>query len=87
MVNNEIDKRESNFWMDISKNIQEGSIYPKKLFTKILEASSFKLNWVLDPFMGFGDIGIACKKYGRRYIGFGVNKDYVLLSMKRIDNS
>ncbi len=87
IVNNEIDKRESNFWMDISKNIQEGSIYPKKLFTKILEASSFKLNWVLDPFMGFGDIGIACKKYGRRYIGFGVNKDYVLLSMKRIDNS
>ncbi len=84
---NDNDTTASNFWMDISENIEEAGIYPQSVFTKILEASSFKLNWVLDPFMGFGDVGIACKKHGRRYIGFEVNKDYILLSMKRIDNS
>jgi DNA modification methylase len=52
-----------------------------------LDASSFKLNWVLDPFMGIGDAGVACKKNGRRYIGFETNKDHLLLAMKRIDNS
>ena len=43
--------------------------------------------WVLNPFSGLGDVGVACKKNGRRFIGFETNKDYLLLSMKRIDNS
>ena len=59
----------------------------EELLFKILDASSFKLNWVLDPFMGFGDVGVACKNNGRRFIGFETNKDYLLLAMKRIDNS
>ena len=54
---------------------------------KILDASSFKLNWVLDPFMKNGDIGVSCKKAGRRFIGFEANKDLSLMSMKRIDQN
>ena len=78
---------ESNLWVDISSNTNEISSYPQKLFSRILEASSFKLNWILDPFMGLGDVGVACKQQGRRFIGFETNKDHLLVTMKRIDNA
>ena len=68
-------------------NKNGGGRFPQELLFKILDASSFKLNWVLDPFMGLGDVGVACKNNGRRFIGFETNKDYLLLAMKRIDNS
>ena len=44
------------------------------------------MNWVLDPFMGIGDVGWSCKKKGRRFIGFETDKDQMLLAMKRVDN-
>ena len=78
---------ESNLWIDIPLNKNDGGRFPQELLFRILDASSFKLNWVLDPFMGFGDVGIVCKNNGRRFIGFETNKDYLLLAMKRIDNS
>ena len=52
-----------------------------------MDASSFKLNWILDPFMRTGDVGVASKSVGRRFIGFEANKDKLLMSMKRIDQN
>ncbi len=52
---------------------------------RILKSSSFKLNWVLDPFMNSGSVGLVSKKSGRRFIGFESNQDQLLLSMKRIN--
>ena len=76
---------QTNFWMDIPE-VNDGNIRkPSKLVSKIMNTSSFKLNWVLDPFMNCGDVGVASKRYGRRFIGFETNKDLLLLSMKRID--
>jgi len=87
IIDSEIDNIQSNFWADIPSNSDEWGRYPQKLYSRILDASSFKLNWVLDPFMGFGDVGVASKSNGRRFIGFETNKDYVLLAMKRIDKT
>ena len=78
-------KFQTNFWMDIPKTNDQNSRISNKLYLKLLEASSFKLNWVLDPFMRNGDVGLSSKKLGRRFIGFEANKDLLLLSMKRID--
>ncbi len=78
---------ESNLWLDIPGISEKWGRYPQKLFLRIIEASSFKLNWVLDPFMSVGDVGVACKEKGRRFIGFGTNKDNLLMSMKRVENS
>jgi len=80
-------KVESNLWIDMPHTVKDRERYPQKLFDRILEASSFKLNWVLDPFMGFGDVALTCKTNGRRFIGFETNKDHLLLGMKRVDNS
>jgi site-specific DNA-methyltransferase (adenine-specific) len=82
-----VDFFESNLWIDIPHIPENDGRYPQKLFERILKASSFKLNWVLDPFMGYGDVAIACKINGRRFIGFETNKDHLLLGMKRVDNS
>jgi DNA modification methylase len=58
---------------------------PTEIINRILKASSFKLNWILDPFARMGSIGITAKKMGRRFIGFEMNKDKLILAMKRID--
>ena len=78
---------ESNLWLDIPGLPEQYGRYSQKLFLRIIEASSFKLNWVLDPFMSVGDVGVACKDKGRRFIGFETNKDNLLLSMKRVEDS
>ena len=81
----------SNFWGDIlgydhdAKNSQLDNL-PTEIINRILKASSFKLNWILDPFARTGSIGITAKKMGRRFIGFEMNKDKLILAMKRIDS-
>jgi DNA modification methylase len=39
---------------------------------------------VLDPFMGSGTTAAVAKRLGRRYIGFELNPEYVMLAMKRL---
>ena len=81
----------TNLWSDIM-DVQIGSTTkmegdkPEQLIQRILTASSFKLNWVLDPFARTGGIGVITKKMGRRFIGFESNQDRLLMAMKRIDN-
>jgi len=40
---------------------------------------------VLDPFMGSGTTGIACKKTGRKFIGIEREKEYIEIAKKRIE--
>ena len=41
---------------------------------------------VLDPFMGSGTTGIACKNTGRGFIGIELNKEYFEIARVRINN-
>ena len=41
---------------------------PEALIKRILDASSFKLNWVVDPFMGTGTSAVVAKRLGRNYL-------------------
>ena len=81
----------TNLWSDIM-DIQVGATVkmegdkPEQLIQRILTASSFKLNWILDPFARSGGIGVIAKKMGRRFIGFESDQDRLLMAMKRIDN-
>ena len=83
---NKSDKSGTNLWPEIFSNEKDGSI-PKDLHARILQSNSFKLNWVLDPFMGKGSTGAAAKSLGRRFIGIDLDKDRVILSMKKIDQT
>ena len=81
----------TNLWSDIM-DIQIGATVkmegdkPEQLIQRILTASSFKLNWILDPFARSGGIGVIAKKMGRRFIGFESDQDRLLMAMKRIDS-
>ena len=76
----------TNFWDDIIRfRSRQKEKYPKELIKRIIEVSTYKLNWVVDPFSRVGDIGINAIEMGRRFIGFDANKDKILLSMKKID--
>ena len=80
----------TNLWSDIM-DIQVGSTVkmegdkPEQLIQRILTASRFKLNWVVDPFTRSGGVGVIAKKMGRRFIGFESDQDQLLMAMKRID--
>ena len=80
----------NNFWSDVadkedSNELNEG--IPTEIIIRILDASSFKLSWVVDPFSGYGLIGSIAKTMGRRFIGLEVNQDRLLMAMKRIDQT
>ena len=42
-------------------------------------------NSVLDPFMGSGTTGLACKNLNRNFIGIEINKEYFDIAEKRIN--
>ena len=42
---------------------------------------------VLDPFMGSGTTGIACKETGRDFIGIEIDPDYFEIAKRRISNA
>ena len=92
LLRTENKERLSNFWSDIinihsDSDIDSMEHKPKPLINRILDASSFKLNYVVDPFMRSGDIGVIAKMRGRRFIGFDTNQDNLLIAMKRIDKT
>lgn len=41
---------------------------------------------VLDPFMGSGSTGVACKHLGLEFIGIEMNQEYVDIAKRRIEN-
>ena len=41
---------------------------------------------VLDPFMGAGSTGIACKNLGRDFIGMEIDEKYFKIAEERINN-
>ena len=42
---------------------------------------------VLDPFMGSGTTGVACKQLERDFIGIELNEEYFNISKNRIEDS
>jgi len=52
----------------------------------LIKLSSNKGETILDPFMGSGTTGIACKNLNRKFIGIELDKDYFYIAKKRIEN-
>lgn len=53
-------------------------------FIKILSNEN---NTVLDPFMGSGTTGVACKELGRRFIGIEIEPKYFEIAQRRINQA
>ena len=57
---------------------------PIWLMKEILQVLSNECDTVLDPFMGSGSTGVACKELGRNFIGVELDKQYFDIATKRI---
>lgn len=58
---------------------------PVELMQILVENSSQENELVLDPFMGIGSTGVACKNSNRRFIGFELDEKYFDIAKQRID--
>lgn len=53
----------------------------------LIENSSNPNDLVLDPFMGSGSTGIACKMSNRSFIGIEIDKKYYNIAKERIEQN
>ena len=82
----------SNIWTDITipfwsmpENTEHPTQKPEKLIAKLILASSNKGDMVFDPFLGSGTTAVVAHKLGRRYLGIERERNYVALSLKRLE--
>lgn len=60
---------------------------PVTLMKHLLNIHSLKGHTVIDPFMGSGTTGMACKELGRNFIGIEINEKYFRTAERRINNT
>ncbi len=82
----------SNIWTDISvpfwsmsENTKHPTQKPEKLIAKLILASSSEGDVVFDPFIGSGTTAVVAKKLNRNFIGIEKEKEYVAITLKRLD--
>ena len=61
------------------------TVKPVQLMCYLVTLGSRAKDVVLDPFMGSGTTGIACKILNRSYIGFEIDPEYVKIAEARIN--
>jgi site-specific DNA-methyltransferase (cytosine-N4-specific) len=58
--------------------------FPTRLIEPCIIGGSEPRDWVLDPFLGSGTVGVVCEQQGRKYVGIELNPDYVEIAVERI---
>ena len=84
-INNPSSQTVHNF-DNIIGNKQHPTEKPVELMKLYVENSSQVGDTVLDPFMGVGSTGVACKELGRNFIGVELDKQYFDIAESRIGN-
>jgi DNA modification methylase len=62
------------------------TVKPLKLMEYLVKLVSREGAVVLDPFMGSGTTGIACRKLNRKFIGIEMEEDYIKIAKARINS-
>ena len=57
------------------------------IINHIIKCHSKQTDIVLDPFMGSGTTGVACKELGRNFIGIEISPEYFKIAERRINNT
>ena len=61
------------------------AVYPEELIRPCILAGCPKDGIVLDPFMGSGTTARCAHRWGRHYIGFELNPDYISIIRKKVN--
>lgn len=62
------------------------TVKPLQLMEHLVKLFTKENSIVLDPFMGSGTTGLACKNTNRKFIGIEINNEYYLICKKRIES-
>lgn len=62
------------------------AIFPLDLAKKVISNFTSEGSVVLDPFMGTGTTGVACKQLNRKFIGIELDDDYFNIAVQRISS-
>ena len=60
---------------------------PIEIIRRILLSTTEIGDTILDPFMGSGTTGVACKELGRNFIGIEIDKNYFEVAKRRIESA
>lgn len=58
---------------------------PLPVLSRIIQASTERGQWILDPFAGSSTTGIAANLLGRRFLGIDITEEYLEMSARRRD--
>jgi site-specific DNA-methyltransferase (adenine-specific) len=61
--------------------------FPTKLVEPCILAGSEQSDWVLDPFLGSGTVGVVCEQQCRNFVGIELNPEYAKLAVERIQTT
>jgi site-specific DNA-methyltransferase (adenine-specific)/modification methylase len=70
-----------------SKTKNHSAVFPLALAEKAIINFSKEKDIILDPFMGIGTTGLACKNTNRQFIGIELDKNYFDIAKQRIDGT
>jgi site-specific DNA-methyltransferase (adenine-specific) len=79
-----------NVWIqppEMRRDIAHPAVFPERLVRDHIVSWSDAGNAVLDPFMGSGTTGVACKRLGRNFIGIELDPGYFEIAKKRIESA
>ncbi len=78
---------ETNVW-DIKRerNKDHKAAFPLALVERLLKDFTKEGDTILDPFMGSGTTGVACKRLNRNFIGIELDFNYYMTATERINN-
>jgi DNA modification methylase len=78
-----------NVWQitPVNKNDIHPAIFPEKLAHDHILSWSNEGDTILDPFMGIGTTGVACKNTNRNFIGIELDPEYFKIAEKRINEN
>jgi len=68
------------------KRIKHPAIFPYDLAADHIKSWSNEGDTVLDPFLGSGTTGVACKNLNRNFIGIELDEKYYQIAKERIEN-
>ena len=74
------------FGSESAKRVNHPAPFPKELPYRCLKMFSYINDTVLDPFMGSGTTGVACKELNRNFIGIELDEKYFNIAKERIED-
>ena len=75
------------FPTESAKKIGHPAPFPIELPYRCIQLYTFTNEVVLDPFMGSGQTALAALKADRHFVGYELNKEYLTLARKRIEQT